>query len=155
LNSEAAASGWTIKGTIGKAATLMTQPNGGWFNSGEYMRAYNGKEDRGIWDPMANAGDWAAFFEQPQGSLARRVSQLVLVSDYEITVTSQAVYSAEDRTEITASANFGVWPFFSSSASVSHLYESTLDAEGHLTMTWSLPKGSVQIWGLTVEAAPN
>ncbi|HEY5880050.1 MAG TPA: hypothetical protein VIU11_14155 [Nakamurella sp.] len=155
LNSEAAASGWTITGTIGQSATLITQPIGDWFDSGEFKRAYNAKDDRSIWDPMAHAGDWDSFFEQPQGSLARRVSQLVLVSDYDIKVTSQAVYSSDDRTKITASANFGVWPFFSSSASVSHLFETTLDAEGHLTVTWRLPKGSIQIWGLTVEAAPN
>jgi len=154
LDKTAAESEWSIAGTINKYATLVTQA-GGWYNSQEVKRAYNAEDDHTVWDPNANAGDWDSFFGQPDGSLARRVSQLVLVSDYEITVTSHASYSSEDVTDIETSAHFGIWPFFSASASATHKTDVTTNADGELVVTHTLPKGEIQIWGVTVEKAPN
>lgn len=153
LDTTAASSRWTIEGTIGKFATLATQP-GAWFTSGEFSRAYNAQNDFTVWDPNANAGDWTSFFGQPNGSLARRVSQLFLVSDYTITVTSHASYSQSDAQTITANASFGIWPFFSADASASQTSQVTLNSDSTLTVTHTLPKGLIQIWGVTVENAP-
>lgn len=154
LNSKAASSGFTITGYINKYKTLAVE-RGGWFTSGEYNRAYNGKNDNTIWDPQANAGDWNAFFAQPNGGLARRVTQLLLVTDYKITVTSEATYSQEDYKKITSEAKFGIWPFFSASASYSHTMDSKLNSDSHLETTFTLNKGLIQIWGVTVENAPR
>jgi hypothetical protein len=154
LDQMAASSDWSIAGTIGQYATLVSQP-GSWFSSGEFSRAYNGEGDNTIWDPMANVGDWDSFFAQPNGSLARRVSQLVLVSDYDITVTSHATYSSEDATKIEAKAEFGIWPFFSSSVSSSHTTSVSRNADGGLVVNHRLAKGLIQIWGVNVQNAPN
>lgn len=154
LNETAAGSALTIEGTIGSYATLVTEA-GSWFDAEEVSRAYNAQNDMTVWDPAANAGNWDSFFGQPNGSLARRVSQLLLVSDYQITVTSEASYSENDLTQITTSASGGIWPFFSVSASATQTTQATLDSAGHLVVTHTLPKGLIQIWGVTVENAPN
>jgi hypothetical protein len=149
LNTKAANQRFTITGRLGSYATLSAGP-GGWYSSGEVSRALNGKGDNTIWDSGASAGDWNSFFGQPNGSLARYISQLVLVSDYELTVTSFASYSQEDYQQIKTQASFGVWPFFSGSASASHTTDYKLNSDGTLSLIHKLPKGSIQIWGANV-----
>lgn len=154
LDQKASSSEWSISGTIGKYATLVTQP-GSWFTSAEVVRAYNAENDNTVWDPMSNAGSWHSFFDDDTGSLARRVSQLVLVSDYDITVTSHASYSSDEITKIQTEASFGIWPFFSASATATHTTEVTSNAEGELVVRHTLNPGLIQIWGATVQNAPN
>ncbi len=154
LNAKAASSGFTISGTIRSYATLATQPTG-WYDGAEVARAYNAPSDATVWDPGSSAGSWDSFFAQPNGSLSRRVSQLLLVSDYDITVTSHATYSESEYRQITAQASFGVWPFFSGSASYQHTTHLALNSASNLVATFHLDKGKIQIWGVNVVLAPN
>lgn len=154
LNTKAAAQKFTVEGSIGKYATLAVD-RGSWYNGGEYSRAYTAKNDNTVWDPNANAGSWDSFFAQPNGSLCRHVSQLLLVSDYKITVTSFASYSQEDLLTIKTKASFGIWPFFSTDVSATHTTESTLDSQSRLVTTFTLNPGLIQIWGVNVLNAPN
>jgi len=154
LNTKASSEKFTIEGSIGKYATLTVQ-RGAWFNGGEYNRAYNAKDDNTIWDPNANAGTWDSFFAQPDGGLSRHVSQLLLVSDYKITVTSFATYSQQDYQQIKTQANFGIWPFFSGNASATHTTDTKLDSQSRLVSTFTLNKGLIQVWGVNVLNAPN
>lgn len=153
LNTTAASSRITITGTIDGYGTLMTQPMG-WFNSSEFGRAFGAKNDATVWDPASSAGNWNGFFGQPNGSLSRRITQLFLVSGYDITVRSYASYSQSDVTKINAEASFGIWPFFSASASTSKENAATLNDDGSLSVRHTLDKGLIQIWGATVEPAP-
>lgn len=152
LNTKAASSGFTIQGQINKIATLSVT-RGNWYSDNEYKRAINAKNDMSVWDPQSNAGNWGSFFNQPDGSLARRVSQIVLVSDYEFTVTSNATYSDQEYQQIKTSATFGIWPFFSASASATHTTDVQLSSFGKLVTTFKLDKGLFQIWGVTVQDA--
>ena len=136
----------TVKGEINQFATLAVDPVN-WFTSGEFTRAYNAPNDNTVWDPMANAGGWSSFCGQPNGSLARRTAELLLVSGYDITVTSYATYTENDRQQIKAQASFGVWPFFSASASATHTTDYSLNAESNLVIRHTLNKGLIQIWG--------
>lgn len=154
LNTKAASQKFTIEGTIGKYATVAVQ-RGAWFNDAEFKRAYNAKDDNTVWDPNSNAGTWDSFFGQPNGSLARHVSQLLLVSDYKITVTSYATYSQEDYLQIKTKASFGIWPFFSGSVSATHTTDVTLNSKSQLVTTFTLNKGLIQIWGVNVLNAPQ
>lgn len=131
LNTKAASSSFTITGTIGKYASVPVGP-GGWYDSAEVSRAFNGNNDNTIWDPAAASGTYDSFFGQPDGSLARYVSELILVSDYSITMTSQATYSQEDYQQIKTQASFGIWPFFSASASATHTTDVKLNADSKL-----------------------
>lgn len=153
LNTTAAGDRLSVKGSINKFTTLAVNPFP-WFVSGEFDRAYKAPKDNRVWDPASSAGDWDSFFKAPEGSLARRVSQLVLVSDYTLTVTSHASYSQAQARTIEAAAEFGIWPFFSASASSSVKTEHHLDQKGTLTVTYTLPKGSIQIWGVSVQPVP-
>jgi len=152
-NAKAAGSQLVITGKIGSFATLSSGP-GGWYASDEVSRAFNGKGNAQIWDPQASSGNWDAFFGQPDGSLARYVSQIVLVSDYSITVTSKATYSQSDFQQIKTSARFGVWPFFSASATSTQTTTYKHNSDSSLSVTQSLGKGLIQIWGANIQPAP-
>lgn len=154
LSTKAAASRFTVTGTIGQNATVPTTA-GGWYVGSELGKAYNAKNDFTIWDADANQGDWDSFFGQENGILARRMSQLILVSDYTLTVTSEASYSQSDLTSIKTEAGFGIWPFFFGEVVTTHTQKSSIDANGHLSVTTTLDKGKIQIWGATIESAPN
>jgi len=154
LNTTAASSRFTVSGTINKFATLAASPIE-WFSSNEYSRAYNGNGDANIWNPLANVGNWDSFFKQPDGSLARRVTSLLLVSGYDITVTSHASYSTQDYQQITTEASFGIWPFFSAEVSTTHTTNFTHNEDGTLTIKHTLGEGLIEIWGVFVAEAPN
>jgi hypothetical protein len=154
LNQTASSSSLTIDGTIGQYAVLTTNPLG-WFTSAEYTRAYNAKNDNTVWDAGASAGTWDSFFAQPDGAMARRVSSLVLVSDYQITVTSKASYSQSDFQQIQHYATGGFWPFFSASTSSTSTQQFQLNADGTLSVTYTVNKGDIEIWGVNVLPAPQ
>ncbi|HET9055379.1 MAG TPA: hypothetical protein VFN30_00895 [Chitinophagaceae bacterium] len=149
LNTKAASSRFTITGRIGKFATLACGP-GGWYSSAEVDRAFHSPNDNTIWDPGSSAGNWGSFFGQPNGSLARYVSQLILVSDYSVTVTSYASYSQEDYQNIKTHASFGIWPFFSADVSSTQTTDIVHNEDATLSVTHSLNKGLIQIWGVNV-----
>ena len=133
----------------------MPRSSGCWYTPGEYNRAYTGKNDNTIFDPDGNSGDWDSFFGKPNGSLVRHVSQLILVSDYTLEVTSHASYSQEDYQKIKTGASFGVWPFFSGSVNMKNVSDYTLNNDSTLTVTFTLNKGLIQIFGVNVLDAPN
>ena len=153
LNEMAASSNFTIKGTIGKYGTMTTE-GAQWYDGSEVSRSYNAKNDYDVWDKNSNQGDWDSFFSE-NGSLARRISQLVLVSDYDLTVTSSASYSTSDYQKISTEAHFGVWPFFSGTTKATHEQKFTHNEDGTLSVNYKLAKGLIQIWGATIESAPN
>lgn len=153
LNTKAASSGFSIVGAINKYTTMVVKA-GAWFTAGEYGRAYTAKNDNTVWDPQANSGDWSSFFDPNTGSLARRVSQLLLVSDYSLTVTSKATYSQQDLLKIKAEASFGIWPFFSTKVTTTHTTETRLNSASQLETTFTLNKGLYQIWGVNTLSAP-
>lgn len=153
LDQLASGSDFTISGTIGKYATVASDA-AGWYDGSMVSRAYNGKNDNTIWDPNSNQGNWDSFFGVT-GSLARRMSSLLLVSDYDLVVTSKAVYSESQFQQIKAQASFGIWPFFSASASATHTQTYTHNEDGSLSMRYQLNKGLIAIWGATIQNAPN
>jgi hypothetical protein len=153
LNKMAASSGFNITGTIDNYGTLAVS-RGGWYDSSQLTRAYSAPNNNNIWDPLGNQGDWNSFFGT-SGSLARRVSELLLVSGYDITVTSKASYSASQYQKITTDANVGIWPFFSIDVSTTHTTTYTQGANGELIVNYKQNPGMIAIWGATVADTPN
>jgi hypothetical protein len=154
LNQTSASSAFTIQGTINKYATISVDAMA-WCDNSQISRAYNAKNDFTIWDPNSNMGNWDSFFGAENGSLARRVSELLLVSDYSLTVTSAASYSESDVEQIKSSATFGIWPFFSTQEDMTTTKSFTHNSDGALSVTYSLAKGLIQIWGATIQTTPN
>ena len=149
LNTKAASSQFTITGYINSFATLSCGA-GGWYTSAEVSRAFNAPNDFTVWNNLSSAGTWDSFFGQPNGSLARYVSQLILVSDYQLTVTSKATYSQEDYQQIKTHASFGIWPFFSASGGSTQTSDVNHNSDSTISVVHTLPKGLIQIWGANV-----
>jgi len=153
LNKKASSQRVTIAGKIGSYATLVSGP-GSWYTSNEVTRAFNGKNSPTIWDPGAASGDWGAFFGQPNGALARYVSQLVLISDYQLTVTIHGLYTKKDVQQLTDSSTLGAWPLFSSAHPPTQEITYKHNPDSTITVVHQLDPGKVQIWGVTVQPAP-
>lgn len=153
LNKMAAASGFSIHGQIDNYGTLNVD-RGGWYSSDQLNRAFKNKNDNNVWDPQSNQGDWDTFFG-PGGSLQRRVSQLLLVSGYDITVTSRASYTASQFKAITTNAKVGIWPFFSAEVSTTHKTSYSQGANGELVVNYKQNPGQIAIWGATVADVPG
>lgn len=154
LDRKAANASISVDVRIGSYATLDAGP-GAWFDSGEYARAYHANGDHRVWDPAATAGTWDSYFGQPDGRLARRVRSLLVVSDCTTRITSRASYSQEEFEQVRARADLRVWPFFSAAAEASHTRAWSMNSDGSLTVEITIPKGEIEIWGVTVAAAPN
>lgn len=148
LNKMAASSGFSIKGQVDNYGTLSID-RGGWYSSDQLDRAYKNKDNNNVWDPQSNQGSWDNFFGTG-GSLKRRVSQLLLVSGYDITVTSHASYTQSQFTEITTNAKVGIWPFFSAEVSTTHTTSYSHGANGELIVNYTQNPGQIAIWGSTV-----
>lgn len=151
LNIKASQSEFSIEGRIGKFATLVTGPAGNWYSSAEVNRAAMGKDDNTIWNPNTPSITWDSMFKQPTGQLCRHISNLVLVSDYEITVKSHASYSKEEFQQIRTKASGGIWPFFSFSGSSESTSDYKHNEDATLSVTYKLNKGLIQIWGVNIE----
>lgn len=150
LNKKAASSQITMEGKVEKYATLPTGPIG-WYESNEVNKGFNNKDNHNVWDPQAQQG-WNDFFAQPDGSLARYVDQMLLVSGYEVTVNIHASFTEEEFKQIKSKASFGIWPFFSASAETTSTSDYQLDKDGTLSYTIKSSPGDVKVWGVTYKA---
>jgi hypothetical protein len=153
LNEKAQGSSITVTGHIGKNGVLLTQP-GNWYDTtGIVSTAFSKPNDNTVWNAKAS-NDWDSFFKQPDGMLSRYVTSMLLVSDYELTVTIKANFDVSEYQKITASASGGIWPFFSAKASATHTHTYNHNDDGSLSYTISLNKGLIGIWGVTYRPAP-
>jgi hypothetical protein len=151
--AKAAGNRLTVTGRIGAYAILPTAP-GKWYTPAEVKRAFDGKGDAQIWDPESSAGDWDSFFDPATGSLVRHIQDLLLVSDYDITVTSYATYSRDEFGQILGKLSRGVWPLASTGRSPKQQVTPLLNSDSTLTVRQQLGAGEIQIWGVTVQPAP-
>jgi hypothetical protein len=142
----------TITGRIGSYATLVSSP-GSWYSSGEVTRAWNGNGNGAIWDAAAASGGWKSFFDPNSGSLARYVSQLVLISDYQLTVTVQGQFTQSDLNLVRNSAIRGAWPLFSSAEAPTQNVSYQLNPDSTMSVVHQLDPGKIQIWGVSVQRA--
>jgi hypothetical protein len=153
LNPKASRQRVKITGRIGSYATLASSP-GSWYTSAEVERAYSGKNNPAIWNKGAAAGSWESFFDRKSGSLARYVSQLVLISDYELEVKIYGRYTKDDFNRVRSLAIAGAWPLFSSTEPPTQNIDYQLNPDVSIDVVNTLPPGKIQIWGVTVRQAP-
>ena len=151
LASKASSQRITISGRIGSYATLASSP-GSWYSSNEVARAWNGNGDLAVWDAGAASGGWKSFFDPNIGSLARYVSQLVLVSGYQLTVTVYGQYTQSEVNVVQDLATWGAWPLFGAAAPPTQTVRYQLNSDLTMSVVQELGPGKIQIWGVNVQA---
>ena len=152
LNTDAPAQRVTIVGRVGSYATLASSP-GSWYASGEVSRAWKGKGNGAIWDAGVASGGWESFFDPTSGSLARYVSQLILISDYQLTVTVYGQFTQSDVILVRNAAIRGAWPLFSSAEPPTHNVSYRINSDASMSLDYQLDAGKIQIWGVSVQGA--
>jgi hypothetical protein len=156
LHAQASNQRVTITGSIGSYATLVSVP-GSWYTSAEVGRAFNGRGNTAIWDAGAASGGWESFFDPKSGSLARYVTQFLLISNYQLEVTIYGQDTNADLNLVRSSATRGAWPLFSSAGPPTQniTYQRNSESSvGPITTVHQLDPGKIQIWGVTVRPAP-
>lgn len=114
FDSRFASSKLTIEGEMKNYVTVPIQPNS-WYSSSQVIRGLKDKSISTVWNRDSRTGHWDTFFGK-DGVLKNVVSALVVVGEFDVTITSDSKYTEEDVKSIESSARFGVWPFFSVSA---------------------------------------
>jgi hypothetical protein len=153
LNAKASNQRVTITGRIGSYATLGSSP-GSWYSSTEVKRAFDGRGKSAVWDAGAASGSWESFFDSKSGSLARYVSQLIVISDFELKVTVYGGYTQTDLNQVRNLAIGGAWPLFSVAGRPTQNIDYQLNRGASISSVHKLGPGKIQIWGVTVRQAP-
>jgi hypothetical protein len=108
LSRKFAASKVTVSAQF-RAFTQWTATPGPWYSSGLLNVAYSNQATP-PWLADANPS-WTDLFGS-NGSMLRFVASLAVVDGSNITVTSDAIFTATDQQTILDYAPLGVWPFY-------------------------------------------
>lgn len=143
LNTAASSSDVTVTMTV-KYATVPLQ-QGPWYNAGYVSQMYKNPNST-FW---ANPSEWDTLFGSA-GSFQYVSAQALIVTDFDVTVTSKATYSADQYSYVTSNSNVNVWPFYTSSSSSSTKTNYTQNADGSITAYIKSNPGAVQIMGFNI-----
>lgn len=134
--------------TVDMTVTYATVPvqAGGWYSSAYFVQMYQ------------NVGDWTDGQTQwntlfgPTGSMQYANTQALIATNFTISITSKASYSASQYSYIASSNNINVWPFYNSSSASSTTTSFVQNADGSITTTIHSTPGAVQIMGFDVSS---
>jgi hypothetical protein len=134
--------------TVDMTVTYATVPvqAGGWYSSAYFVQMYQ------------NVGDWTNGQTQwntlfgPSGSMQYASTQALIATNFTISITSKASYSASQYSYIASSSSVNVWPFYNSSSSSATTTSYAQNADGSITTTIHSAPGAVQIMGFNVSS---
>lgn len=152
LDAKALESRITVEGRIGSIACAPVRARG-WYDGFELERAWRSGDDPAVWDTDSGL-NWKHFFGR-EGLLAQRIAQLLLVTDYSLTVTSHARYTADEVDLIRSEATGGVWPMVPMEEPATHGIRFSHNSDGTISHHLELAKGDIQILGGVLEDAPH
>jgi hypothetical protein len=141
INTSASSSDVSVVMTV-NYATVPIQP-GPWFNAGYLSQMYKNTPD------WATPSEWSTLFGA-DGSFQYTNAQALIVTDFNVTVTSKASYSASQYSYVSSSKNINVWPFYTSSSSSATTTHYTQNADSSITAHIQSNPGAVQIMGFNV-----
>jgi hypothetical protein len=141
LNTAASSSDVSITMNL-KYATVPIQ-QGPWLNSGYLSQMYKNPNS------WATPSEWDTLFGA-NGSFQYVNTQALIITDFDITITSKASYSASQYYYVSSNSDINVWPFYTSSESSSTTTHYTQNADSSITATIKSDPGAVQIMGFNV-----
>jgi hypothetical protein len=129
------------------AHVLQFQTNpGSWYYSSALGQAFANQGDP-PWSP--GLIQWANTFG-PDGNMRFVLSSLLVVDTAQITVTSDAVFSAEDQQTIQNNSSAGLWPFYTSNSSGVSTTSAGFDQDNHITIHTATQPGVPMVLGANV-----
>ncbi|MFT6502428.1 MAG: hypothetical protein ACJASQ_002554 [Crocinitomicaceae bacterium] len=138
-----------VKSTIGHILTFSCTP-GNWYNSGAIGLAFS--SETGVpWSPNS-AINWNNTFGD-KGNMQRFAANIIVVADMDITITSDAVYSTSEQTEVHNNSHAGMWPFYSSGGGSSSSTSAKFSSEGHMTVSIQTDPVTPTVIGVNVLSA--
>jgi len=158
LTTKTTSAGLNIDAKFGKVTTFTAGPlesndpnnpilseYSAWYESAALAKAYTIK-DNTVWNNQSST-TWETAFGS-SGFLQRSTSSMVVADGITIKMTSNASYSTSERTEITAAAKAGIWPFFSASGGGGSTTDVQFTDDGRFTATTEIEPGNPQILGI-------
>lgn len=149
-SSTFAASHVTVNASFGHVLPFLAVPVG-WYSSSAMGLAFS-HQTGSPWDPNNKTINWQNTFGA-NGNMQRFAGSLVVVSDMNVKVTSDAKFSTADQTAINNNSGAGMWPFYNSNSSSGGGTTASFDQNGHMTVQITSLPGVPVVIGIIVEPA--
>lgn len=137
-----AGSSITITGAFEHVTRFIAVP-GPWYSSAAMGLAF-AQQSGPPWNSSSPIS-WTNSFSETDGNLARFVDSLIVVSGMDVTVTSDAVFNSAQQQAVLDNSSAGLWPFYNKNQSSGSVSSASFDAQGHLAIHISSPKGTSPI----------
>lgn len=140
-------SGVSVTASFANVLPFAASP-GNWFSSAAMGLAYH-NPNAAPWDPTSTI-NWENSFGK-NGNMQRFTTTLLLVNQMDIQVTSTAVYTEAEQTEIRRNSSSGLWPFYSSGGSGGTSSSASFTNTGNMHISITSNAGVPIIIGAIVE----
>lgn len=117
-----------------------------WWNS-EALKVAKDNNNNKVW--KYTAPTWENTFG-PEGNIRWLTTALIVVDGVEITMTSAALITKDERQEVDASMDAGYWPFFQAKAEGGWSHNTEFNDDGTFTVTSSSKEGNPTVIGVLV-----
>lgn len=146
VSEKFASSGVTLSASFGNVLQFPATP-GDWYSSAALGMAFaNPGKDPWV---SGNPINWDTTFGS-NGNMQRFMTNLVVVQNMQVTVTSQATYSESEQSLITQSSGAGLWPFYSTGGSGGSSTDVGFNSQGNMTVNIRSYKGVAVAVGCVV-----
>ncbi|WP_247731283.1 hypothetical protein [Halovivax limisalsi] len=125
---------------------------GGWYNAAALELAL--KHEESVWRTGDGYATWDELFGD-DGAMQRLVTDLVVTAGVDVTITSDASYSAEQQSEIKDYEKKGLWPFYRTSSSDRVKTSTSFDAQGHMEVHFQSPSDVPLLLGVNVQSVES
>ncbi|HEU4326469.1 MAG TPA: hypothetical protein VFS21_25230 [Roseiflexaceae bacterium] len=146
ISQKFASSGVTLNASFGNVLQFAATP-GDWYSSAALGMAFNNPNES-PW-VTGNPITWDTTFGS-NGNMQRFLTNLVVVQDMNVTVTSQATWSASEQQTIQNNQQYGFWPFYSSSSNSGTSTNVGFNSSGNMTVQITSKPGVAVAVGCTV-----
>lgn len=149
ISQKFASSGVTLSASFGNVLQFAATP-GDWYSSAALGLAYN-NQSGSPWT-SGNPINWQSTFGS-SGNMQRFLSNLVIVQDMDVTVTSQATWTESEQQTINNNSSAGLWPFYSSNSNSGSHTDVGFNSNGNMTIRITSQPGVAVAVGCIVLAA--
>ena len=130
ISKKFSSSGVSLAASFAHVLQFAPSP-GDWYNSGTFGLAFENPKAKPWVDGCGK--NWDNTFGS-DGNMQRFAANAIVVDTMDITVVSQAAFSASEQQEVHDNSHAGLWPFYNTGGSSSVTSNATFDQQGNMTV---------------------
>ncbi len=137
ISQKFASNGVTLSAKFDNVLQFAATP-GDWYSSAALGMAFNNPNE--VPWTQGNPITWDTTFGS-NGNMQRFLNNLVVVQNMDVTVTSQASWSASEQQTILNNQQSGLWPFYSSNSNDGTSTDAGFNSSGNMTVRITSKQG--------------